>query len=108
MSSLSFKDILQADIKETFFNTNEFAEKHQLGDQEVPLIIDEDELQKRQIKAAEGTYLGDLLILVEAKHLKSRPIEGKPIKFDGKIYFVNSCKLIDGIYEVIMGANESW
>lgn len=108
MKPISFKDILQSDIKETFFNISEFAEIHNLGGQDVPLIIDEDELKKRQLKAAEGTYLGEILIMVEEFNLKNRPEEGKTIKFDGKTYFVISCALISGIYEIAIGANVSW
>lgn len=104
---VSFKEIQKSDMK-AFFNTDEFAEIHNIGGQDVPLIIDEDELKKRQLKAAEGVYLGELLIMVEECNLKSRPEEGKTIKLDGKTYFVISCALISSMYEIALGANASW
>ena len=103
----TFKETLQNDIN-AFINVKEFAEIHYIGGQEVPLIIDEDELQKRQMKAAEGTYLGDLLLFIETKYLKSRPTEGRKFILDDKVYIVISCKEKDGLYEIAIGANESW
>ncbi len=102
-----FKGQLNQDL-EHLISGMEFAQYHELGGQTVPLIIDEDELQKRQMKAAEGTYLGDLLLLVETRYLKSRPVEGKTLRLDGKIYLVVSCKEKEGLYEIAIGANESW
>ena len=102
-----FKAQLSQDLG-NLISVAEFAQYHDLGGQQVPLIIDEDELQKRQMNAAEGTYLGDLLLLVEAKYLRVRPVEGKTLKLDGKIYLVVSCKENDGLYEIAIGANESW
>ena len=102
-----FKEALQKDMK-SFINVDEFAENHNLGGQEVLLIIDEDELKKRQLKAAEGVYLGELLIMVKECNLKNRPEEGRPIKLDGKTYFVISCALISGMYEIALGENASW
>lgn len=105
---MSFKEQLKDDLSEVFFNIDEFAEMHTLGGQEVPLIIDDDELQKRRIKAAEGTYVGDMLLLVETKHINKKPVEGKKLTLDGKPYFVISCEEKEGLYEIAIGANESW
>jgi len=104
---MTLKETLRDDLTTTFFNTDEFASMHMLGGREVPLIIDDDELQKRKLKAAEGTYVGDLLILVEVIHISRRPVEGQKFTLDEKIYFIVSCSEKDGLYEIAIGANQS-
>lgn len=104
---ITFKEALIKDMQ-TLINTNEFASIHVLGGQEVPLIIDDDELQKRKLEAAEGTYVGDLLILVEVTYLNRRPVEGQKLTLDGVHYFVISCSEKDGLYEIAIGVNGAW
>ena len=40
---MNLKAIIEQDLQNVFFNTNEFAEVHFLDDKEIPIIIDEDE-----------------------------------------------------------------
>lgn len=103
---MTFKEQLNIDLCQTFFNTNEFAELHELGGKNVPLIIDEDEITERKLKAAEGTYIGEKLILVEIKYFKRIPAEGRSITLDNQEYFVVSCKEADGLLEMVLGVNE--
>nr|DAY60721.1 MAG TPA: Gifsy-2 prophage ATP-binding sugar transporter-like barrel, 4 helix bundle.7A [Caudoviricetes sp.] len=104
---MNLKAIIEQDLQNVFFNTNEFAEVHFLDDKEIPIIIDEDEIQKRRIQAAEGTYVGEKLVLVEAKYFKRKPVEGRSLKLDHKEYFIASCKEVDGIFEITLGVNDS-
>lgn len=105
---MSFQKMLEEDLSKVFFNINEFATEHELEGQVVPLILDEDEVQKRKLKAAEGTYLGELLIFVDKQYLLERPVEGQRISFDGGYYFVTSCKDDGNMYEIVLGANNAW
>ncbi|MDA3731665.1 hypothetical protein PBV87_09270 [Niameybacter massiliensis] len=104
---MNLKKIIEEDLQNVFFNTNEFAEIHVLDDKEVPIIIDEDEIQKRRIQAAEGTYVGEKLVLIQSKYFKRKPVEGRSLRLDHKEYFIVSCKETDGIFEITLGVNDS-
>lgn len=102
-----FKEQLKKDL-EIIMNTQEFAEEYELEGQIVPLILDEDEIQERKIKAAEGTYLGEILIFVDKQYLEGRPVESQRMSFDHKSYFVISCKDDGSMYEIVLGTNSAW
>lgn len=105
---MSFQKMLEEDLSKVFFNINEFATEHELEGQVIPLILDEDKIQERKLKAAEGTYLGEVLIFVDKQYLSYRPVEDQRISFDNKHYFVVSCNDDGCMYEIVLGANESW
>ena len=102
-----FKEQLKKDL-EIIMNTQEFAEEYELEGQIVPLILDEDEIQERKIKAAEGTYLGELLIFVDKQYLEERPIVNQRISFNHDLYFVITCKDDGSMYEIGLGQNSAW
>lgn len=102
-----FKDQLKKDL-DTFMNTQEFAEEYELEGQIVPLILDEDEIQERKLKAAEGTYFGEVLIFVGKQYLENKPVENQRMSFNHKHYFVVSCKDDGCMYEIVLGANGAW
>lgn len=105
---MTFKEVVAQDMQDVFFNTDEFATEHELEGQIVPLILDEDEIQARKIKAAEGTYFGEILFYIDKKYLSERPVEGQRVSFDSEYYFVVSCKDDGHMYEIAIGANSAW
>ena len=42
----TFKDIAVFDMENIFFNLDEFAEKHFIGEKEVPVVIDNDKMNE--------------------------------------------------------------
>lgn len=103
----SFRDCMQKDLEEVFFNFEEFAEIHVIDGKEILLIIDEDELQEREIKSAEGTYSADLLFHVKASDLPGRLKVGAHIDLDNKNYEVVDVKASSGVYTIAVEANRA-
>lgn len=77
----SFKDYLAKDA-DIFFNSNEFGEWHNIDGADKLIIIDQDLLEHRKIKYAEGTYSGDLLFYIKKSDLDERPLEDSVMRYD--------------------------
>lgn len=101
------KEYFSSDLS-TFFNFNEFAEKHKINNEDIPIIIDHELLKERQIKCAEGTYLGDVLFHVKKSDFGEAPAIGQPVKFDGDCTMrVTDFQEDMGIYIITLGSNMS-
>ena len=106
----TFKDYLNADM-ETFFNTGEFAEMHDIDGQEIPAVIDSDILKTRgnnqRDAQHEGVFRGELAVFVQSSYFPERPVIGQHMRLDGKLYLVEDCAEAQGVLEITLGANES-
>lgn len=104
----SFKEVIQEDLNNTFFDIDEFAEIHNIDGKDISIIIDHELLKERQAKYAEGTYLGDVLFHVKKSDFGEAPGINQPIKFDGD----STMRVTDfqedmGIYIITLGSNRS-
>ena len=64
----SFKEQLEKDFETTFFNTDEFAEIHELQGNEVPVVVDNDiiiALSLGKHADADGIFTDDKMIFVQ-------------------------------------------
>ena len=100
-----FKDYLSQDLS-TFFNSDEFAELHDINGRQFFVILDNDRLSQRTQREYEGIYVGDLLFYVSASDYGARPKPGEVIKFDQAPYEVFDVKEDGGIYEIVLKASE--
>ncbi len=67
----TFKEILRADIDNTFMNTDEFAAMHTVNGKRMSVTIDNNELIERAKKAKsnmDGIYVKETLIRIRPKH----------------------------------------
>lgn len=106
----TFKEQILADITETFFDLEEFGEKHMLDNKEVNLIIDDNELIERMNKTSDeydGIFKKQVLIYVRAEDYGTLPRIDKPINLDGRDFLVKKAINEDGIYSIHMEANKS-
>lgn len=104
---VNFKDQLLIDSAE-FINIDEFGENHNIDGANMPIVIDNDLLKERQVKSAEGTYLGDLLFYVKKSDFGEEPAVSQHIKFDGVLKFINECQSEMDMYIITIGENKSW
>lgn len=104
---MSFKETIQADLSSIFFNLDEFAELHIIDGKEMKVIVDEDMLKERQIKAAEGVYTGTLLFHVEKSTFGEKPAVGQRLRFDNRVFTVNDFQDSDGMYTITLEGNLS-
>lgn len=103
-----FKAILQTDVNNTFFNTDEFCEYHTIDGKKMRVHIDDLELAKRDPSGAKDTdsiYKSDILILVPAEDFGARPKVDRELLLDGK-YTYNIEKVVEenGVYLLTLGA----
>ncbi|WP_088227791.1 hypothetical protein [Desulfosporosinus sp. FKB] len=100
----NFKDYLASDL-DIFFNLDELGEEHIIDDKLMTIVPDNEELKERKLKAAEGTYLGDLLFHVRKSEWGLKPsIKSQIIKFDGKKYHASDYQENDGVCTIILEA----
>jgi hypothetical protein len=107
---MSFKDFIAADAA-VFINPDEFAEKHNLDGRDIDIVIDDDELQRRKLKATnpeDGIYSAVLLFYAMKSDFAARPVIGKPLKLDNRIYRINDVQVDDPVmYTITLERNGS-
>ncbi|MGG1442097.1 hypothetical protein ABE354_08560 [Brevibacillus laterosporus] len=84
-----FKEHLVSDAQSVFFNTEEFAELHNVDGNDIPIVIDSEELQHRKansVNPEDGIHDAELLFYAEKVYFTSRPVVDKMLTLDGKKY----------------------
>lgn len=79
------KDYFASDMK-TFFNVGEFGEMHNIDGKDILVVMDSDMLKSNKIKAASGTYLGDVLFYAQKSDFLETPVIEQRMELDGEIY----------------------
>ena len=110
MNTPSFKDILQRDIDEIFFNLNEFSDTHNIDGVEMTAMIDDMEHIEREKKMKshmDGIYARQILLYVKASEFGPIPSQGRLLKLDGHVYTVVDTTDEGGVYTITLEANRS-
>ena len=99
--------MLENDLNNVFFNTDEFAEKHIVDDKEMSIIIDNEKLNELKAKSQYAEYIAtcSMLIMVKASDFSYKPAIGQVISIDGDIYRANLVTETGMIYEIALEAN---
>lgn len=97
------KDYFASDMK-TFFNAGEFGDMHNIDGKDMLIVMDNDMLKSNKIKAASGTYLGDVLFSVQKSDLKVTPAIEQRMKLDGELYKVNDVTEDNEMYKITLEA----
>ncbi len=87
-----------------FINTDEFADVHAINGRQMSIVLDKDELKRRQAKPEYG-YEGDILFYVDAMAYGEAPVIGQFITFDGDKYRVSDVQEDEGLYLIELVAN---
>ncbi|QPA33428.1 hypothetical protein [Thermaerobacillus caldiproteolyticus] len=107
----NFRDQLAADL-DAFFNTDEFAEYHDIDGQQVLAIIGSDEFNERPrhpeylFRNTDGIYQSSITIFVKSTDY-DKPVVGQQIYVDGEDYYVVSVSEECGLLKIIATANEA-
>ncbi len=102
---MNFKDMIQSDLDFVFFNSEEFAESHNINGKVVSCIVDNDRLIERSKKEFDGIYVGELLIFVRKEEIKGKLSQGMPLIYDNRQMNIFSVREDEGMYEIILNAN---
>lgn len=112
MSAPTFKELVAADIHNSFLNSLEFAEQHTVNGKKMHVVIDDNELLERD-KAKlmgttlDGTYKSRRLLYVAMVDFGPRPAIGVMLALDGGRYRVKACTDEDGILAIELEAVKS-
>lgn len=110
MKTPTFKEIMQRDVKQTFFNSEEFADTHIVDGKPMTAMIDDNEhieREKRMKSNMDGIYARQTLLFVMASEFGPLPAWGRLLKLDGKTYTVVDAIDEAGVYTITLEANRS-
>lgn len=106
---MNFKEILRADVTNTFLNLSEFADYHVLNGKKIRAVIDKSSVQgeitvkfhRQQARQQTRLYNVDVVIYVSAAEF-GKPKPGSLMELDGKKYIAQSATEMGGIYKIEM------
>lgn len=110
---INFNDILKNDLKNTFFLSEEFAERHMVNGKEMDVLLDAYELMERKGSQGgnnhfDGIFSAELLMYVKAQDFGVPPKVGALLILDGsKVYRVKEVTDEMGVYAIALGANKA-
>ena len=110
MDSLSFKEAMQRDIDDVFFNIEEFSDNHTIDGVQMPAMVDDMENIEREKKMKshmDGIYARQILLYVKASAFGGLPVQGRLINLDGRKYTVVDATDESGVYTITLEANRS-
>ena len=102
-----FKDMIESDIDEVFFNPNEFGEEHSLDGKRMVLIIDENALIQRRSGGELGLECSSLVVYAKRSDLPRTLSEGTKLNLDGRIYLVDEYSEDAGVVTLMLGQNRT-
>lgn len=85
----TFKNSVASDVKNIFFNLDEFAENHSIGESKIPIVIDDDrmnELIGSKFTPLDMIYEKMILFYVDKELLDFIPKVNGQLFFDGDLY----------------------
>ncbi len=110
MEAMSFKDILQQDIKQTFLNPDEFGEEHLVNGKKMTIVFDDIENVNREKKMKshlDGVYARQVFFYVAAEDFGPLPAQKGLVDLDGQKYLVVDATDEAGMYAITLEANRS-
>lgn len=109
---MGFKELLCEDLK-SFINPEEFGEVHRIGDREMVVLVDNQELMEREKRKIgnemyrQGIYHKKLLFYVQAEAFGKLPAVGRQLLFDDDRYTIIDAVDEGGIYSISLEAIHS-
>lgn len=105
----AFKEMLNNDMS-VFINVDEFGETKLIDGEEMSIVVDEDELQRRKLSASnptDGIYSASLLFYVEKHYFTKRPVPESTMRINKAIYRVVEVQEDDVMYTIVLARNRS-
>ena len=103
-----FKEQMEKDCDNPFFNLNEFAELHELDGKNIPVVVDNETLLQLNLgKTADsdGIFQDNKMFFVLKKYLEDEPVIDQIMEFDGESYQVGNVMEDFGGYVIILRGN---
>lgn len=104
----NFKQLLEQDLKSTFYRTDEFAELRTIEYdgkiKQIPVIFASDMASNRKISVkdkAEGLYKTSAVVRMQLESLGITPRKDKMLYIEDDAYRINTVSNVDG--EIVLG-----
>ncbi|MCB6992899.1 sugar ABC transporter ATP-binding protein [bacterium 210820-DFI.6.37] len=101
---MSFKDAVAADRQAVFLDTDFFGDTHIVDGKEVDIVVDNDELKRRQGGQELAIEESATLFYCKTEEVKRRK-PSQTLNVDGRIYTVDDWKDDMGISTVVLREN---
>lgn len=104
---MSFKEQIQKDLDNVFFNLDEFGELHRIEGVEIAVVIDSDQLNKLKKGQILGLIEADILIMGRAVDFPDFLEPGRLLNVDGRELIVANSGEDMGLVEVALRQNRT-
>ncbi|MBP3590564.1 MAG: hypothetical protein J6J61_08310 [Muribaculaceae bacterium] len=104
---MSFKEQIQKDLDNVFFNLDEFGELHRIEGVEIAVVIDSDQLNKLKKGQILGLIEADMLIMGRAVDFPDYLEPGRLLNVDGRELIVANSGEDMGLVEVALSQNRT-
>ena len=104
----SFKEQLEKDFSQTFFNPAEFGEIHTINGDEILVVVDNEtllELNLGKTADTDGIFQDNKMFFVQKKDLDFEPVIDQIIEFDRESYQIGQVLEDYGGYTIILRGN---
>ena len=110
MSTL--KEDLTEDLRDAFFDADEFAEEHDLNGTVCLCVVEKSRTEEKYLRGAtydayEGIHGVGVTVHVESRMLPEVPVEGMRFNLDGEIMLVDSCTHESGLLSIALKGHDS-
>ena len=108
----TFKEDLADDLRDVFFDVDEFAEEHDLNGTVCLCVLEKPRTEEKYIRGAtydayEGIHGASVTVHVESRLLKEIPVEGMRFDLDGEVMLVDSCTHEAGLISIALKGHDS-
>lgn len=111
-----FKDSVLEDLDETFFNLEEFAEKHNVDGKDIDIVITD--VQFANAKTTHGSSRSNLnpkesainlnkhLLFIRDKDAREKYTVNAMLRLDGQTMFIQTVKHTKGVWQLAVGRTQ--
>lgn len=105
---MTFKEKLQRDLDSVFLNVEEFAEFHRVEGKKIPVIVDNDQLNKLKEGQIIGLIEADMLLMGKEKDFPDNLEPGRLLNVDGREMLIVNSGGDMGLVEVALRQNRTY
>ena len=104
---MSFKEQIAADLDSVFLNLDEFAEIHRVEGSKIPVVVDNDQLNKLKKGQILGLVEADMLLMGKTADFPADLEPGRMLNVDGRELIIASSGEDMGLVEVALQQNRT-
>lgn len=104
---MSFKEQVQRDLTAVFLNLDEFAEYHRVEGARIPVVVDNDQLNKLKKGQILGLVEADMLLMGSESDFPEDLEPGRLLNVDGRELIVVLSGKDMGLVEVALSQNRT-